>query len=224
MGAGASTSHAPPELRNDGATLFSVRPSHADMLAKTGGPLALLEVGPDGFRLLRAVTEEPLFVFPFPQVHSWAHAPDRFSFRYFEDRSKSIKHYHFHMTHVSQLMDCIHGIINSILDIRKSKAMGEDQWATLLAEITAAPEDARKELVDDAVKINFFSSAQAKELVALLGDFDKTEGAYVLHGRLIDQNNFNTVLKELDSQTDRENVWHLIAQQRKKKDKGASSS
>ncbi len=49
------------------------------------GDVLLLEVGPLGFRLLRPVTEDPLSLYPWGQIHSWAHGDKRFTFRFFDD-------------------------------------------------------------------------------------------------------------------------------------------
>jgi hypothetical protein len=46
----------------------------------------LLEVAERGFRILRPNTEEPLFEYPFPQVHSWGSVTDKFSFRFYEEK------------------------------------------------------------------------------------------------------------------------------------------
>jgi len=50
------------------------------------GDLLLLEVGPIGFRILKAGTQDPIYLFPWGQVHSWAHGTNRFSFRFFDDK------------------------------------------------------------------------------------------------------------------------------------------
>ena len=47
----------------------------------------MLEVGSLGFRLLRPTSEDPLSLFPWGQIHSWAHGTNRFTFRYFDDGS-----------------------------------------------------------------------------------------------------------------------------------------
>lgn len=49
-------------------------------------PVLVLEVGKLGFRLLRPDTEDPICLFPWGQVHSWAHGTGRFTFRYFDDK------------------------------------------------------------------------------------------------------------------------------------------
>ena len=49
------------------------------------GDVLLLEVGSLGFRLLRPTTEDPVFLYPWGQIHSWAHGVKRFTFRYFDD-------------------------------------------------------------------------------------------------------------------------------------------
>lgn len=49
------------------------------------GDVMILEVGSLGFRCLRPTTEAPLLLFPWGQIHSWAHGPDKFTFRYFDD-------------------------------------------------------------------------------------------------------------------------------------------
>lgn len=41
------------------------------------------------------------------------------------------------------------------------------------------------------------------------------EAATILHSRLIDQNRFCNMLEALETQTDRDNVWHRITQMKK---------
>eukprot|EP00976_Prorocentrum_cordatum_P078862 1183302-Prorocentrum_minimum.AAC.4 len=50
------------------------------------GGLVLLEVSARGFRVLRPNTEDPLFDFPFPQIHSWGNVPNKFSFRFYDSK------------------------------------------------------------------------------------------------------------------------------------------
>lgn len=45
-----------------------------------------LEVGTTGFRLLRPGTKDSLGMFPWGQIHSWAHTELRFTFRFFDDK------------------------------------------------------------------------------------------------------------------------------------------
>ncbi len=49
------------------------------------GDVLLLEVGNIGFRLLRSGTEDPINLWPWGQIHSWAHGPNKFTFRYFDE-------------------------------------------------------------------------------------------------------------------------------------------
>ena len=64
----------------------------------------LLEVAARGFRLLRLGTEVPLFDFPFAHIHSWGHLPNKFSFKFFEDKTKAIILYTFETRLVDQLL------------------------------------------------------------------------------------------------------------------------
>lgn len=64
----------------------------------------LLEVSARGFRLLRTSSEEPLFDFPFAQIHSWGHLPNRFSFKFYEEKSKSVLLYTFDCKLVDPLL------------------------------------------------------------------------------------------------------------------------
>jgi hypothetical protein len=57
-----------------------------------------------GFRLLRTSSEEPLFDFPFAQIHSWGHLPNRFSFKFYEEKSKRVVLYTFDCKLVDPLL------------------------------------------------------------------------------------------------------------------------
>ena len=45
----------------------------------------LLEVSKLGFRLLRPSTCDPLFMFPWGQIQSWAHGTAKFTFKFYDD-------------------------------------------------------------------------------------------------------------------------------------------
>lgn len=64
-----------------------------------------------GFRLLRASSEEPLFDFPFAQIHSWGHLPDRFSFKFYEEKSKSVVLYTFECKLIDPLLQVCAGVL-----------------------------------------------------------------------------------------------------------------
>jgi len=49
-------------------------------------PKLVLEVSSLGFRLLRPETGAPMGLYSWGQIHSWAHAPNDFAFRHFDER------------------------------------------------------------------------------------------------------------------------------------------
>mmetsp|Transcript_573 Transcript_573/g.1812 ORF Transcript_573/g.1812 Transcript_573/m.1812 type:complete len:239 (-) Transcript_573:2968-3684(-) len=217
MGAGAS-SHSKanfpefkdPVPRPDGSVLYLVTPM--DDAVRQRSAQVLLEVSAQGFRLLRPSGEEPLLAFPFPQVHSWAHATDKFSFRFFEERTKEIKQYAFVLDQVPHLMDTIRGKIGQILEDRKSKSMGQEGFDELLAKLKDPGTISKLEALKAAVAGSYFSSEQGKDMVMCVeSSFDKVEAACALHPRLVDQNHFSRVLEALEDRADRENVWHRLA-------------
>lgn len=77
----------------------------------------LLEVGARGFRLLRTSSEEPLFDFPFAQIHSWGHLPNRFSFKFYEEKSKSVVLYTFDCKLVDPLLKVCAGVLLEANDV-----------------------------------------------------------------------------------------------------------
>lgn len=46
----------------------------------------VLEVSRQGFRLLKPGSEDPVAVYPWGQIHSWAQVGTNFAFRYFDDK------------------------------------------------------------------------------------------------------------------------------------------
>lgn len=82
----ASRSVTQPRLSACAHALFCTRAYyHACHAGAQKGSTLLLEVGDTGFRLLRTGTHDPIFLFPWGQIHSWAHGDCRFTFRYFDD-------------------------------------------------------------------------------------------------------------------------------------------
>jgi len=190
----ASTVWAAPRREGE-LLLLMASPMENNLLVKTGGTV-LLEVGDAGFRVLRADTEDAVAQFPWGQVHSWAHGEDRFSFRYFEERSKKITKYTFQLRHVPELMVKIQEVIDRILTDRKSQSISEAEFEQLRAKLSLSDPGERLQCIQSAAQMNFFMAAQAQALVAACAEaFDKVEAAAVLHPRLVDQNHFNAVLE-----------------------------
>ncbi|KAK3245359.1 hypothetical protein CYMTET_45068 [Cymbomonas tetramitiformis] len=220
MGAGASSAQTDPAYvvpvkRND-ATLFLATPNNDNVKAKA--PQVLIEISPHGFRLLRLKTEEPLWDFPFPQIHSWGHLPNKFSFRFYEERSKGIVLYSFETKLVDDLLQFIHTTIEHILSERKSKSMPDTEFNDLLQRIKESQPADRLEQLKTSSKLNYFTAAQGEQLVACLdGTFDKVEGAVTLHFCLVDQNHFSAVMRSLEDNADKENVLHRVAGEKQKK-------
>jgi len=218
MGAGASTVQAPPPkfqrpvVREDEdghpRSLFFCVPMDEKVKAKA--PQVLLEVGARGFRLLRTSSEEPLFDFPFAQIHSWGHLPNRFSFKFYEEKSKSVVLYTFDCKLVDPLLKAIHSTIDVILTHRKTKSMPDAELDELRARLAAAAADGRIAILQAACATNFFTSAQALKLVETMDStFDQIEAAAMLHFCLVDQNHFSRVISSMDP-GDKDNVLHRV--------------
>eukprot|EP00967_Tisochrysis_lutea_P121833 scaffold201088_cov18-Tisochrysis_lutea.AAC.1 len=60
-------------------------PGPALRLCMQKSPKMVLEISSLGFRLLRPETEAPLGLYSWGQIHSWAHAPNDFAFRHFDE-------------------------------------------------------------------------------------------------------------------------------------------
>jgi len=207
-------------------TLFLATPLHdlVKQKAATSGGFVLLEVSPRGFRVLRPNTEDPLFDFPFPQIHSWGNVPNKFSFRFYDPKTKTIILYSFETNFVDELLQVVHTIIDRILNDRKDKSMSEDEFTALLRSISESP-SGRLEKVKTACSLNFFTAAQGDQLVTLLDNtFDKIEAAATLHYSLVDQNRFSLVLKSLENAADRDNVLHLVAAEKARRKTAGTKS
>ncbi|EFJ51670.1 hypothetical protein VOLCADRAFT_87345 [Volvox carteri f. nagariensis] len=195
-------------------------------------PVVVLEVGPLGFRLLRPNSKDCLFAYPWGQIHSWTHLENRFSFRYFDDGKKKVVQYVLYLRDLPDLLGHIQIVIDSILAERKSLAIPADRFADLLGELEALPSSPAPaftspgELLSSHYTAEFyFWSDQGRQLIdAIPSSFDKLEAAVLLHGRLIDQNRFSFVLEGLESQADRDNVWHRISVQKKKPALGSAKN
>lgn len=188
-----------------------------DEIMRQKSAIMLIEVGPQGFRLLRPETEDPLYCYQWGQIHSWAHTNGKFTFRFFDERNKVILQYNLHMRDLNVLLDHIQKVIDSILEERKSQAITEAEFERLQQSLLTTPDNLRLKTIQTAVKLNFFTAAQGTLLVETLSNsFDKVEAATILHSKLVDQNHFNIILEALDCQDDRENVWHRISEIKKK--------
>uniref|UniRef100_A0A061RES4 Uncharacterized protein n=1 Tax=Tetraselmis sp. GSL018 TaxID=582737 RepID=A0A061RES4_9CHLO len=182
-----------------------------DDSVRLSGRQLLLEVGESGFRLLKPETQDAVLHFPWGQIHSWSHSLGKFSFRFFEERTKNIVKYSFEMADVPGLMHSILSIIDSILAKRKEQKISDEGFAKLLEVMDSCEDQDRLECIASATKMNYFTSEQALSLVSRCGAaFDKVEAAATIHPRLVDQNHFYLVLEALECAEDRENVWHRL--------------
>ncbi|KAG2494568.1 hypothetical protein HYH03_007334 [Edaphochlamys debaryana] len=228
MGAGASNARPrpPPEptvaelaaldspyQKEGGERCFYCMPNEEDL--KKRSTVIALEVGMLGFRLMRPRTEDCLFAYPWGQIHSWAHTDNRFSFRYFDDGKKAVVQYTLFLRDLAPLLEHIQTLIDAILAERKSQAIPVELFAELLREVQNGPRSSLTpvDLLQQRQYCDkyYFWAEQGRQLVdALPSSFDKIEVAVLLHGRLIDQNRFSYMLEGLESQADRDNVWHRI--------------
>ncbi|GAX80847.1 hypothetical protein CEUSTIGMA_g8282.t1 [Chlamydomonas eustigma] len=200
---------APPDKRPENIVLFSVMPQEGELKKK--GDTLLLEVGNLGFRILRPETEDPLALFPWGQIHSWAHGTSKFTFRYFDDGKRTILQHILSMRDVDDLLQHIQGIIDDILAERRKSAITDEAFDRLIEELKESDAATQLDLIKAAMTSSTFTSDQGREVLDVLPTtFDKVEAATVLHSKLIDQNRFSHVLESLDCHTDRENVWHRI--------------
>jgi len=200
---------SPPDSRPENIMIFSVMPQEGELKKK--GDTLLLEVGSLGFRILRPETEDPLALFPWGQIHSWAHGTNRFTFRYFDDGKRAILQHILSMRDVEELLQHIQVIIDAILEERRKSAISDEAFDNLIEQLKESDAGNQLDLIKAAVDTNTFTSDQVREVLDVLSTtFDKVEAATVLHSKLIDQNRFSHVLESLDCHTDRENVWHRI--------------
>lgn len=204
-----------PVVRDD-LKLFSVVPVDEDL--KRRSAVLLLEVGDTGFRLLKSGSEDPILLFPWGQIHSWAHGDSRFTFRFFDDGKRTVMQHNLSMRDVDELLDHIKLIIDKILDERRKSGISDEAFEKLIEQLKAASSDSARqlELIKQAVALNTFLADKGREVLDLLPTaFEKIEAATILHSKLIDQNRFCTMLEALDCQADRDNVWHRITLMKK---------
>mmetsp|Transcript_13617 Transcript_13617/g.26164 ORF Transcript_13617/g.26164 Transcript_13617/m.26164 type:complete len:261 (-) Transcript_13617:276-1058(-) len=225
MGAGASSIPVDPKYQvpvvhddEDGnkRTLFLCTPLNDTVRMKASQ--VLLEVGKRGFRLLRLTSEQPLFDFPFAQIHSWGNLPNKFSFKFYLDKNKSIVLYTFETRLVDELLKAIHETIESILTDRKQKSMLESDFNVLLQQFMCCPADQRLAHLKTSCAVNYFTSLQAQRLVASMeSTFDMVDAATCLHFCLVDQNHFTSVLQPLIDPADRDNVLHRVTAEKQRR-------
>ncbi|GLC45917.1 hypothetical protein PLESTF_000712100 [Pleodorina starrii] len=240
MGAGASNARRlPPEPT--AAEVAALQPAFYrgaqeacyyclpyDEEVKKRSTVVVLEVGPLGFRLMRPNSSDCLFAYPWGQIHSWAHTDNRFSFRFFDDAKKKVVQYVLFLRDMTELLGHIQVVIDAILAERKALAIAAERFNDLLTELQALPSSPSPAFSSPVDLISshytseyYFWADQGRQLLdAVPSSFDKVEVAVLLHGRLIDQNRFSYVLEGLESQPDRDNVWHRITVQKRK---GASA-
>ncbi|KXZ52939.1 hypothetical protein GPECTOR_8g314 [Gonium pectorale] len=241
MGAGASSAKRPPpeptpaEIaaleqpfgREGGEMCFYCLPHDDEM--KKRSPLVVMEVGPQGLRLMRPASDDCLYAYPWGQIHSWASADNRFSFRYFDDSKKAVVQSSLFLRDLEPLLTQIQTVIESILTDRKKLAIPAEKFAEVLQELQVAVSSGGSTPLDalqrHLTSEYYFWSAQGRQVLAAIPSaFDKIEVAVLLHGRLIDQNRFSHILETLESQADRDNVWHRITQLKKLSSKMAPSA
>jgi len=220
MGAGASTpnpldAYGEPLETPDGVCFPCKVRETADLVRRTSGGFAYLEIGPVGFRVLQAAgprrTGDALAAYAFAQVHSWLRFPTKFAFQFFDERSKEIVTYSFECLWVARLMEHLHGVVNGILEKRRSQALSSEEFDGLVARLRSMPPEGRLGQVSTYAATNYFSATQGLTLVECLEEgFDRIEAICQLHPHLIDQNNFNVVLSCLPDRAERDNVWHRI--------------
>ncbi|GFH09518.1 DUF4476 domain-containing protein [Haematococcus lacustris] len=180
-----------------------------------GSPL-LMEISRLGFRFLRPSTEDPLRVFPWGQIHSWAHDDQLFNFRFFDENKRSIVQHVVLLQHLNKLLGHIQLIIDQILEERKSQVISDEGFHRLLQQLQQQAGQDQMQLLATNAKHHYFMARQGRQLLeALASGFDKVEASVLLHGRLVDQNCFAHMLEALDSPADRDNVWHRIILARK---------
>lgn len=215
----ASAVNALPPVRRDaagGAVLVPVLPLERELAARVKGGHALLEVSADGFRVLRD-GGDALAHFMFPQVHSWAHVPSRFTFRFYEEKTKKLRTHGFATRWVQEILAAVHEAVDTILAARKSKSLPEHEFEALVDELETTPEADRRACIEASCATSFFSASQAARLVALVVDtFDQIECVCVLHPKLIDQCSFALLLNAMHDREARDNVWHRLAVEKAK--------
>ncbi|GMH33757.1 hypothetical protein BSKO_01591 [Bryopsis sp. KO-2023] len=177
----------------------------------------MLEIGQDGFRLLRPDDLDPCLACPWGLVHSWSTNGPTFSFRVFEERAKDLVSYTMALEEADNLFREIQNTIKGILDEKKEFAIAVPDFEILHKQILAEQSGDRLGLLKQSLVKHFFTSLQGQRIVqAMDNSFDKVEAALLLHAKLIDVSHFQTVLDALECQEDRENVWHRINIMRKK--------
>ncbi|KAK9812797.1 hypothetical protein WJX72_003994 [[Myrmecia] bisecta] len=197
-----------------GVSLFPAYSLDASLQQR--GAEVLIEIGREGFRIVRAKTLEPLAAFPFAEVHSWSHGPTRFSFKYYDDRVRTVVDYSFRLNCVGELLAAINRVINEIMSEREGHMVSGSEFAALHEALAGQAPDARLAFIIATAKDKFFTAAQGRQLMASLdSNFDKMDVACALHQRLVDQTQFSVLLGQLESTADVDNVWHRISASKK---------
>ncbi|XRB02535.1 DUF4476 domain-containing protein [Pycnococcus provasolii] len=185
--------------------------------------MVVLEVNSTGFRLLRPLTNEPLYEFLYPQIHSWVSHETRFGFRFY-DKSKKLHYFTFLFKFPdggkasTALLDTIHGSVQDILQERLSKAMGEEQFKQFLTSFENTILDEQLPLLRETTQTNYFSSEQAYQVVCKVKDvFSRVDAAVLFHKAITDQTRYSRILDAFDDDLERQNVWQRVDEAKKAK-------
>uniref|UniRef100_A0A7S3QS32 DUF4476 domain-containing protein n=1 Tax=Dunaliella tertiolecta TaxID=3047 RepID=A0A7S3QS32_DUNTE len=193
---------------------FYVYPHDEEFKKKS--PKMVLEISSLGFRLLRPETEAPLGLYSWGQIHSWAHAPNDFAFRHFDEGRGTILRHSFAARDVDQMLVQIQFVIDGILTERKRLAVSPEAFTAIMQQLEATDPSQRVDLLAKLVKDHYFFSSQGTEVMRTLPTtFEKVDAAVLLHGRLVDQTSFSQMLENADCQGDKDNIWHRITSLRK---------
>ena len=173
-----------------------------------------LEISREGFRLLRQSSADALFAYPFPRVHSWAHAGTNFSFRYIREGSKSVETFQFQGSQedVKKMIQNLKDIVEELVEERTQIQIPEELVKPLLKEVAQAAQQGRGvDVIQRHAETYMFSALQGRILIEQIpGVFERMETACLLHSRLVDQHKFRYLLEVLENEEDRENVWYRL--------------
>ena len=173
-----------------------------------------LEISREGFRLLRQDSVHALYAYPFPRVHSWAHAGNNFSFRYIREGSKSVETFQFHGSQedVKCMIKNLKDIVEELVRERTQIQIPEEQMNPLIKEVSqAARHGGGVDVIRRHAETHMFSALQGRILIEQIpGVFERMEAACLLHSRLVDQHKFRYLLEVLENEEDRENVWYRL--------------
>ena len=173
-----------------------------------------LEISREGFRLLRQSSADALFAYPFPRVHSWAHAGTNFSFRYIREGCKSVETFQFQGSQedVKKMIQNLKDIVEELVKERTQIQIPEELMKPLIKEVAqAARHGGGVDVIQRQAETYMFSALQGRILIEQIpGVFERMEAACLLHSRLVDQHKFRYLLEVLENEEDRKNVWYRL--------------